>query len=193
MKFKQLFASALVFLLFANVTWAAREVTDYSETVAEFKKSEVVAPFFGSSYGYALFPTIGKGGFGIGGAHGKGQVYQGGKVMGFTSMTDISIGAQAGGEAYSQVIFFENKAALDNFTSGNFEFSAQASAIAIQATAGVEAGTEKTGAEASAQGKAGKQTTKQYQDGLLTFTMAKGGLMYAATVAGQKYSFDAIK
>jgi lipid-binding SYLF domain-containing protein len=193
MKFKQLFAGSLVFLLFANAAWAAKEVTDYSETIAEFKKSAVVAPFFDSAYGYALFPTIGKGGFGIGGAHGKGQVYQGGKVVGFTSMTDISIGAQAGGQAYSQAIFFENKEALDNFTSGNFEFSAQASAIAIQATAGVEAGTESTGADASAQGKTGKQTNKKYQDGVLVFTMAKGGLMYAATVAGQKYSFDPVK
>ena len=193
MNFKRLFASTLVFLLFANVTWAGKEVTDYSETVAEFKKSEVVAPFFGDAYGYALFPTIGKGGFGIGGAHGKGQVYQGGKVVGFTSLTDISIGLQAGGQAYSQVIFFENKNAFDNFTSGNFEFSAQASAIAIQATAGVEAGTENTGAGASAQGKAGKQTATKYQAGVLVFTMAKGGLMYAATVAGQKYSFDATK
>lgn len=193
MKFKQLFASTLVFLLFANVTWAGKEVTDYSETVAEFKKSEVVAPFFGDAYGYALFPTIGKGGLGIGGAHGKGQVYKAGKVVGFTSLTDISFGLQAGGQAYSQVIFFENKESFDSFISGNFEFSAKASAIAVQATAGVEAGTENTGAEASAKAKAGKQTNKQYQDGTLVFTMAKGGLMYEATVAGQKYSFDAVK
>ena len=173
--------------------WAADKVEDYSATIAEFKKSPEVAPFFGSAYGYALFPTIGKGGLGIGGAHGKGQVYRGGKVTGFTSVTDISIGFQAGGQAYSQVVFFQNKAAYDKFTSGNFEFSAGASAIAIQAKAEASVGTESSGAGAAVRGEAGKQTNQQYQDGLLVFTLAKGGLMYEATIAGQKYSFKALQ
>src|SRR5262245_64354714 len=98
---------------------AARKVEDYSSTIAEFKKIPDVAPFFGNSHGYAVFPTIGKGGLGIGASHGKGQVYDKGKVVGFTSTTDISIGFQAGGQAYSQIIFFENAEALKNFTSGN--------------------------------------------------------------------------
>ena len=89
-----------------------------------------VQRFFDDAYGYAVFPTIGEGGLGIGASHGKGQVYRGGKVIGFTSTTDISIGAQAGGQAYSQIIFFQNEEALNRFTKGNFEFAASASAIA---------------------------------------------------------------
>ena len=170
-----------------------RKVEDYSETMGEFKKSPVVAPFFGDAYGYALFPTIGKGGLGIGASHGKGQVYRGGKVVGFTSTSDISIGFQAGGQAYSQVIFFQNKASFDSFTGGNFEFGAEASAIAIQAEAKAQTSTETTGVGASAQGKSGKQTNTQYQDGLQIFTAAKGGLMYQAAIAGQKYSYDPVK
>ena len=94
--------------------------------MTNFKKIEAVAQFFGNAYGYAVFPSIGKGGLGIGGSDGKGQVYRQGKVIGFTSTTDISIGAQAGGQAYSQIIFFENDEALKKFTGGNFEFSASA-------------------------------------------------------------------
>jgi len=195
MKLKHYFVAALACLMFANVASADREVMDYSETQAEFSKSASVAPFFGSAYGYALFPTIGKGGLGIGGAHGKGQVYQSGKVTGFTSLTDLSIGFQAGGQAYSQVVFFENKEAYDNFTSGNFEFGASASAIAIQATAGAATSTEGGSGAGATSGniETAKRTKAEYADGVLVFTMAKGGLMYAATVAGQKYSFDALK
>src|SRR5215467_4303704 len=116
-----------------------RKVEDYSSTIADFKKIPEVAKFFGNAHGYAVFPTIGKGGLGIGASHGKGQVYTKGKVTGFTSTTDISIGFQAGGQAYSQIIFFENGEALKNFTSGNFEFGASASAIAVQSSAGAKA------------------------------------------------------
>jgi lipid-binding SYLF domain-containing protein len=171
-----------------------RKVEDYSETVKEFKKIPDVARFFGNSYGYALFPTIGKAGLGIGGSHGKGQVYRGGKVIGFTSTSDISIGFQAGGQAYSQVVFFQNAEALKKFTTGKFEFGASASAIAVQATAGASAGTEGTGASASSSKTADKATAKaEYQDGVVVFTMAKGGLMYAATIAGQKYKYEPVK
>lgn len=171
-----------------------RKVEDYSSTISEFKKIPDVARFFGTAYGYAVFPTIGKGGLGIGASHGKGQVYAKGKVTGFTSTTDISIGFQAGGQAYSQIIFFENAEALKNFTSGNFEFGASASAIAVQSSAGAKAGTEGTGADASASKTADKHThNAEYQNGMVVFTMAKGGLMFAATIAGQKYSYDPVK
>ena len=181
-------------LLLAPVASAERKVKDYSPTIAGFKSIEAVAPFFGSAVGYAVFPSIGKGGLGIGGSHGKGQVYRGGQVIGFTSTSDISIGAQAGGQAYSQIIFFENEEALTKFTGGNFEFAASAEAIAVQAKA--EAGASTEGAGASASGtKTGKKSTTvaAYQDGMAIFTMAKGGLMYAATIAGQKYSYKPAK
>lgn len=173
---------------------AKRKLEDYSGTIAEFKKIPQVAAFFGSAHGYAVFPTIGKGGLGIGGSHGKGQVYRGGKVIGFTSTTDVSIGFQAGGQAYSQIIFFQNADALTKFTGGNFEFNASASAIAVQASAGAGTGTETTGAAASGTKPGEKHTANaEYQDGLVVFTMAKGGLMYAATIAGQKYSYESVE
>jgi lipid-binding SYLF domain-containing protein len=170
------------------------EVKDYSETIAEFKKIPVVAEFFTSAHGYAVFPTVGKGGLGIGGSHGKGQVYRGGTVIGFTSTSDISIGLQAGGQAYSQVIFFENAAALEKFTKGNFEFAASASAIAVQATAEAKTSTEGTAAGASGSRTGDRAAAgAEYQNGMAVFTMAKGGLMYAATIAGQKYSYKPLK
>jgi lipid-binding SYLF domain-containing protein len=182
-------------LLFALPALAGeRKVEDYSETIKEFKKIPDVAKFFGNAHAYAIFPTIGKGGLGIGGSHGKGQVYLDGKVIGFTSTSDISIGFQAGGQAYSQIVFFQNAEALKKFTTGRFEFAASASAIAVQSSAGASAGTEGTGASASSSKTADKKTVNaEDQDGVVVFTMAKGGLMYAATIAGQKYKYEPVK
>ena len=168
----------------------AREVQDYSSTIDNFKQSSDVAPFFGSAYGYAVFPTIGKGGLGIGASHGKGQVYAGGKVTGFTSLSDVSIGFQAGGQAYSQVVFFEDERAYKDFTSGNFEFGAEASAIAVQASAGATATSEGAAAGASSGGSGGSQASTSYYKGLLVFTIGKGGLMYEAAIKGQKYTYN---
>ena len=192
---RRLLAGAgLVALLLALPTWAAREVKDYSKTIEDFKKIPVVAGFFGGAHGYAVFPSIGKGGLGVGGSHGKGQVYRAGQVIGFTSTSDISIGLQAGGQAYSQIIFFENEEALNRFTGGNFEFGASAEAIAVQAKAEAGASTESTSASASGSKTSEKATAgAQYQDGVAVFTMAKGGLMFAATIAGQKYSYKPVE
>ena len=125
-----------------------------------------------------MFPTIGKGGIGIGGAHGKGKVYAGGKYVGDTSMTQVTIGLQLGGQAYSEIIFFEDKAAFDAFTSGNFEFGAQASAVAITAGASAQAGT--TGTTTGASTTENATTSANYSNGMAVFTVAKGGLMYEA-------------
>jgi len=191
---RKLAAAGLVALLLTLPASAGREVKDYSSTINDFKKIPVVAKFFDGAYGYAVFPSIGKGGLGIGGSHGKGQVYEGGKVIGFTSTSDISIGAQAGGQAYSQIIFFENAEALTKFTGGNFEFEASAEAIAVQAKAEASASTEGTGASASGSKTSGKSTAgANYQNGVVVFTMAKGGLMYAATIAGQKYGYKPVE
>ena len=171
----------------------AKEVKDYSATIAEFKKIPVVAGFFESAHGYAVFPTVGKGGLGVGGSHGKGQVYRGGKAIGFTSTSDVSIGLQAGGQAYSQIIFFQDAASLDKFTSGNFEFAASASAIAVKATAGATAGTEGAPPPPAAPRDEKVVAGAEYQNGMAVFTMAKGGLMYAATIAGQKYTYKPVK
>ena len=188
-------AIATILLLVSGIAAADRKVEDYSETVNAFKGNPTVAPMMASAYGYAVFPNIGKGGLGIGASHGQGQVYRGGAVTGFTSVTEVSIGFQAGGQAYRQIILFENKAAYDNFTSGNFEFDASASAVALKASAQADAGSTGTSASAGdkkSAGAAGDQTAAGYRKGLLVFTIAKGGLMYEASIGGQKYSFDAV-
>ena len=137
----------------------------YSDTVALFKNAGQSAGFFGSSYGYAVFPTIGKGGLVVGGAHGKGRVYQQGKYVGDTSMTQVSVGLQAGGQAYSEIVFFQDQRALGEFTSGNFSFSGDVSAVAITAGASASAGTGGSTAGASG-GKKDAATAGGYQKGV---------------------------
>jgi hypothetical protein len=160
----------------------------YDETIDVFKGAGESAGFFDNSYGYAVFPTIGKGGVGIGGAHGDGRVYEQGTHVGNTTMTQVTIGLQFGGQAFSQIIFFEDKRAFDEFTSGNFEFGAQATAVAI--TAGASAAATTTGDSAGTSGgKHDAKTVGKYHKGLATFTVAKGGLMYEASLGGQKFSY----
>jgi len=163
----------------------------YTDTIAIYKKSPAVQPFFKNAYGYAVFPTIGKGGFVVGGSYGKGQVYQGGKVTGEASLIKGSIGFQAGGQAFSQMIFFEDKRAYDEFTSGNFEFDGTASAVAITAGVQGKAGSEGATASASAGPATAAQAETNYYKGMVVFTQAKGGLMYEAAIGGQKFSFTA--
>ncbi|MGO9036376.1 MAG: YSC84-related protein [Steroidobacteraceae bacterium] len=160
----------------------------YGDTVALFKNAGASATFFGSSYGYAVFPTIGKGGLVVGAAHGTGHVYQKGRYVGSTSMTQLSVGFQLGGQAYSEIIFFEDQRAFNEFTSGSFTFSGDVSAVAITAGASASAGTGGTTAGASG-GKKDATTAGGYQKGVAVFTIAKGGLMYQAAVAGQKFSY----
>jgi lipid-binding SYLF domain-containing protein len=168
----------------------AARADSYSEALSAFKSNGQCGDFFKGAYGYALFPTIGKGGVGIGGAHGKGKVYVGGKVTGDTSMTQLTVGLQLGGQAYSEIIFFEDKRAFDEFTGGNFEFGAQATAVAI--TAGASAGTSTTGSSAGASGGQHDATAVgKYYKGMAVFTIAKGGLMYEASIGGQKFSYKA--
>ena len=172
-------------LLGANAAYADR----YSDTIELFKNAGASAGYFSMSYAYAVFPTIGEGGFIVGGAHGKGRVYVNGVLRGDTAMTQLSAGFQAGGKAYSQIIFFQDKRALDEFESGTFEFAAGASAVAVTAGANASAGT--TGAVSGASGGEKDATTNAlgYEKGMLVFTIAKGGLMYAATIAGQRFSY----
>ena len=164
----------------------------YAEAIGIFQQAGESGSFFGKSYGYAVFPTIGKAGLGVGGAHGKGRVYVGGRHVGDTKVTQLSIGLQAGAQAYSQIIFFEDKRAFDEFSSGNFEFGANASAVAI--TASVSAGAGTTGAAAGASGGRHDATTTSiggFHKGMAVFTVAKGGLMYEAAIGGQKFSYTA--
>jgi lipid-binding SYLF domain-containing protein len=176
-------------LLGSLVLWAATVAADsYDDTVALFKNAGQSAGFFSNSYGYAVFPTVGKGGLVVGGAFGEGRVYRGGAYVGDSTVKQLSVGFQAGGQAYSQIVFFEDKRAFDEFTRGNFEFSADVGAVAITAAAGAKAGT--TGAAAGASGgKKDATTAGTYHKGLAVFVIVKGGAMYEASVGGQKFTY----
>ena len=182
-KFSRLMFVAAM-LLFAG----AASADDYDDTIAVFKKAGESGAFFNNSHGYAVFPTIGKGGLGVGAAHGTGRVYEQGKPVGEVKMNQISVGLQAGGQAFSQIIFFEDKHAFDDFIKGEFEFDATVQAVAITASAGASAGSTGTTSGASA-GKNDATTSGKYRKGLAVFTIAKGGLMYQAAVAGQKFKY----
>jgi lipid-binding SYLF domain-containing protein len=160
-----------------SATLSARPVTgtdvdkDVKTAIAAFKaKDPGIQRFFDKAVGFAVLPTVGKGGAGIGGAHGSGQLLVDGKAIGKASMTQVTIGAQLGGESYSEIIFFENQGTLDAFKKGDFAFAAQTSAVALT-----------SGASANA----------SYRDGVAVFTLAKGGLMAEASVGGQKFSYKA--
>lgn len=162
---------------------------DYKDTVKMFKDAKAPQAFFDSAYGYAIFPTIGKAGFVIGGAYGEGRVYKENKYTGKTTLYQASIGFQMGGQAYSQVVFFEDERAYQDFTSDNFEFSAQATVVVLTAGASAEAGTKGMSTSASG-GQNNAKTSADYYKGMATFIIAKGGLMYEASVAGQKFKFE---
>jgi len=183
--FKSLVAVFGLMLLGSSVSWAADSCVD---TANLFRKAGQSATFFKHSYGYAVFPTIGKGGVGIGGAYGKGCVFAKGKHVGDTSMAQLSIGFQLGGEGFSEIIFFQDERAFKEFTGGNFEFGADAQAVAI--TLAAQAKASSTGASAGASATKHEATTAgEYHKGMATFTIIKGGLMYEASVAGQKFSY----
>jgi len=175
-------------LLVAAAVAVASDDADYRKTIDMFKHAGESGSFFHHCYGYAVFPTIGKGAFVVGGAYGKGRVYEHGKWVGNTSLAQVSVGFQAGGEGYSQIVFFEDKRAFDEFTNGDFQFDAGVRVVAITASAGGQAGTNGASGDASA-GKNDAATAGQYFRGMAVFTIVKGGALYQASLAGQKYSY----
>jgi len=185
--FKMLLVAIICVLCLSTTSMADK----YTNTIQVFKKAEATQPFFKSAYAFAVFPTVGKAGIGIGGAYGKGQVYREGNVTGETSLMKATIGLQLGGQAFSEIIFFEDERAYTDFTNGNFEFDASASAVAITAGMQAKAGTEGTSAGASAGPATGAQAKTSYYKGMAVFIHTKGGLMYEASIGGQKFSFKA--
>ena len=184
------FSSFMFIMIFWALNIADVALADsFSSTMEVFKKSPQVQPFFKNAYGCAVFPTVGKGGIGIGAAYGKGQVYRGGKVTGTVKLFKATIGFQLGGQAFSEIIFFQDKRAYDDFTGGNFEFDAAVSAVAITAGAQAKAGTEGATAGASTGPATGTQAKTNYRKGMAVFVHIKGGLMYEAAIGGQKFSF----
>ncbi|MEA3406404.1 MAG: YSC84-related protein [Pseudomonadota bacterium] len=179
----------LLVTLFTFGLFSTQATADqYNATVERFHNANQSKDFFADAYGFAVFPTIGKAGIGIGGAFGQGRVYKGLKHMGDSELWQVSYGFQLGGQAYSQIIFFQDKRAYDDFTSGSFEFSAQASAAVITAGATAEASTKGVGASAGLTQDDSK-TAGHYYKGMATFIIIKGGLMYEASIAGQTFTF----
>jgi lipid-binding SYLF domain-containing protein len=148
-----------------------QELTSQAQSAIGLAKSTDpgLQRFFDTAAGYAVFPSVGKGAVGVGGAYGRGQLYEAGKLVGYCSLTQASIGFQLGGQKYTELIFFETKSAVDSFKIGNYDFSAQVSAVAI-----------KSGVSASA----------KYANNVVVFTLGEAGLMYEASVGGQKFSFE---
>jgi len=176
---------------FGSLARADDDAAKCAETLKLFENAGESASFFKKSYGYAVFPTIGKAGLGIGGAHGSGCVYQQGKQIGTAKMNQLSFGWQAGAQGYSLLVFFEDDRALKEFTSGEFEFGAKASAVAI--TAGASAGASTSGTSAGASSGKKDATTASpsgFEKGMASFSIVKGGLMYEAALAGAKFKYD---
>jgi len=188
-RYVYLFLISLFLFTFATPVMA----DSYTSAIETFKKSEAVQPFFKKAYGFAIFPTVGKGGFAVGGAYGKGKVYRQGKFTGTSSLIKATFGFQLGGQAFSEIIFFQDKRAYEEFTSGSFEFDAAASAVAITAGIQGKAGTDGASASASAGPQTGKQTKAKYHRGMITFVHIKGGLMYEAAIGGQRFNFKPAK
>jgi lipid-binding SYLF domain-containing protein len=150
-----------------------RIINDSREAKAAFLKADPsMGNLFKNSHGYAIFPNVGKGAVGVGGAAGKGTVYEKGKPVGTAQMIQVTVGAQAGGQAYREIIFFENKDALDRFMDNKIEFSGQVSAIAAKAGASLDA---------------------NYRSGVVVFSQEKGGLMLEASLGGQKFTYKPLK
>ena len=151
---------------------AAQDEDEVAEVIEKYQEGDPgMRGWFAEAYGYAVFPSVGKGGIGIGGARGKGLVYEQGRLVGKTTLTQVTVGFQFGGQEFSEVIFFKDKTAFDDFTRGNFEMGAQISAVAL--TTGISGNLA-------------------YNAGVAVVTATKAGLMYEATVGGQKFDYEAI-
>ena len=170
---KSLFIAALISLT-SCAGWdpnqEQKEADEVKMTIEQFMEQDPgLKVFFDKAYGYAVFPSVGKGAYIVGGTYGTGIVYEKGNLIGFTSIVEASVGLQVGGQAFSEIIFFKDESTLDHFKRGNFEFSAQASAVAVN------------------QGVAAKTA---YNEGIAVFILPKGGLMADVSAGGQKFTYE---
>jgi len=171
---------------FHNLAWAASSVIallcafpvqaddqlrmDSKQAMSDFVSADPgLQKFVDSSAGHAIFPSVGKGGFIVGGARGKGLVFEKNNIIGQATMTQASVGAQVGGQTFAQLILFETPAALNDFKSGKFEMSAEVSAVVV---------------------KSGASSAANYKNGVAVFTLPKTGAMLQASVGGQKFKFE---
>lgn len=175
--YRQLLLLALGLMLLTSCAgWSPQRQADLhreaQQAIQEFKRKDPgITRFFNQAHAYAVFPTVGKGGMGIGGAYGEGLVYRGKQLIGRTTLTQVTVGLQLGGQAYSEVIFFEDRKAFNHFKNRQLKFSAQASAVAV---------------------KAGASANVDYANGVAVFTQVRGGLMYEASLGGQDFTYEPI-
>ena len=173
MKF-QTSLSIVLLVIFSSASaqigaWNPKAEEKAQKAISSFKeKNDNMESYFKDSYGYAIFPSVGKGAIVIGGAHGRGIVYEQGELIGAAKMTQLTVGFQWGGQAYSEVLFFKNAEALESFKKSELEFSGQVSAVAI--TKGASADIA-------------------YENGVAVYTITKAGLMYEASLGGQKFKY----
>ncbi|MEC6815352.1 lipid-binding SYLF domain-containing protein [Photobacterium toruni] len=176
---------SLLILMLSTQVFAQEQQNDTKDALAHFYNSPQTQPFFHSAYGYAVFPSVGKGGFWIGGAYGSGVVFKANQAMGFAKLYQISIGLQFGGQAFSEILFFQDKRAYNRFIDGGMELDAQASAVALTEGASAKIGTAGAGINAG-----NDYMTQSYINGVAIFTHAKGGAMIEASLAGQKFTYE---
>ncbi len=172
MRFAAAVMLALVSISLVSAPVSAQSEEDVAETIAKFEEGDPgMQAWFEEAHGYAVFPSVGKGAIGIGGARGKGLVYERGELVGKVTLTAVTVGFQLGGQEFMEVVFFKDQTAFDDFTRGNFEFDAGVSAVALSAGASADLG---------------------YNGGVAVVTATKGGLMYEASVGGQKFDYEKI-
>jgi len=174
MRYLTIGTAALLAFALATPAEAQKEsqVLEVQQVIATMvEKDPGMQDWFDASYGYVVFPNVGKGAIGVGGAHGNGLVYKGGELVAKSELIQVTVGFQLGGQSFVEVIFFKDQTAFDDFTRGNFEFGAQASAVAFSA---------------------GASADLAYNAGVAVMTMTKGGLMYEASVGGQKFEYETI-
>jgi len=180
-------ATAVTALL---MTIGSAHAAGYEQTIALFQSAAQSAGFFDDSYAYAVFPTVGKGSLLVGAAHGDGRVYALGELVGTAAVTQWSLGLQAGGAAYSEIIFFKDRLALDAFESGNIQFGAGVSAVVI--TAGASASADTVGRQASASTEQDNaRVAGAYRNGIAVFTIVREGLEGGASFKGERFSYHA--
>jgi lipid-binding SYLF domain-containing protein len=166
---------------------------NYDGTLDVFESSPDLKPYFDNAYGYAVFPTVGRGGIVVGGSYGKGQVYENGQVTGHVSLAKLSIGFQLGGQVFSEIIFLQDKRAFDEFISNRFEFDASASAVVVVLGAQARAGTTGSSASTALGSVSTNQVEYGYNKGMAVFLHSLGGLMYEASIGGQKFKYKPLE
>ena len=179
--------SFLICLSVLTIPWVAAE--EYNGTLDLFESSAALKPYFDNSFGYAVFPRVGKGGVIFGASHGKGRVYRLGEVVGSVELNEFTLGFQFGGQSFSEIIFFQDERAFDEFTNGAFEIDASVSAAAVTLGLQAQLGTGGTSASTGKGPSSTKQADNGYSKGFAIFVHPRGGLMFEMSLGGQGFVY----